>query len=153
MESSHSTKQDVILEGGDDPVVDNSSSVSAQAPASFKGKLDLSSYGYSRTASLRSANKLSTTTEPPTTAAVDSDGNKDETQSTTSRKRRVQASPPRRPVKRKKSSGYAPPSTYAHLQPLPDTLQAGLICVFIGLNPGIVCPLSYASFLHYLLEL
>ncbi|KAL8683370.1 MAG: hypothetical protein Q9186_000632 [Xanthomendoza sp. 1 TL-2023] len=44
------------------------------------------------------------------------------------------------PVKRSKraSSGYAPPSKYAHLvNKLTDSLAPNLICVFIGLNPGI----------------
>ncbi|KAL8729646.1 MAG: hypothetical protein Q9166_004595 [cf. Caloplaca sp. 2 TL-2023] len=44
------------------------------------------------------------------------------------------------PVKKLKraSSGYAPPSKYAHLvNKLTDSLAPNLICVFIGLNPGI----------------
>ncbi|KAL9605438.1 MAG: hypothetical protein Q9179_001350 [Wetmoreana sp. 5 TL-2023] len=44
------------------------------------------------------------------------------------------------PVKRVKrtSSGYAPPSKYAHLvNNLTDSLAPNLICVFVGLNPGI----------------
>jgi hypothetical protein len=149
MESLDSIKNDVNLERDGDSIAEDSSLISTQAPASFKGKLDLSSYGYSRTSTLRSAGKSSTTTKPPTTATIDYDEDEDETQNTTSRKRRVQATAPRRPVKRKKSSGYAPPSTYAHLQPLPDTLQAGLICVFIGLNPGIVRrPTRFTSTFH-----
>ncbi|KAL9043584.1 MAG: hypothetical protein Q9214_003234, partial [Letrouitia sp. 1 TL-2023] len=38
---------------------------------------------------------------------------------------------------RKRSKGYAPPDTYSHLPPLPDTLSPNLLCVFVGLNPGI----------------
>ncbi|KAL9001008.1 MAG: hypothetical protein Q9169_000492 [Polycauliona sp. 2 TL-2023] len=44
------------------------------------------------------------------------------------------------PVKKAKrvSSGYAPPSKYAHLvNNLTDSLAPNLICLFIGLNPGI----------------
>jgi G:T/U-mismatch repair DNA glycosylase len=33
--------------------------------------------------------------------------------------------------------GYAPPSTYAHLQGLTDTITPNLICLLVGLNPGI----------------
>lgn len=35
------------------------------------------------------------------------------------------------------SKGYAPPSTYDHLPALPDTIVPNLICLFVGLNPGI----------------
>jgi len=45
--------------------------------------------------------------------------------------------PTRAKNKRPKHTGYAPPSTYAHLPPLPDTLEENLICVFIGINPGL----------------
>ncbi|KAI9858911.1 MAG: hypothetical protein M1813_007213 [Trichoglossum hirsutum] len=37
----------------------------------------------------------------------------------------------------KKGSGYAPPERYSHLNLLPDTIVPNLICVFVGLNPGI----------------
>ena len=40
-------------------------------------------------------------------------------------------------TKLKKGPGYAPPEKYAHLNLLPDTLEEGLICAFVGLNPGI----------------
>ncbi|KAL9128473.1 MAG: hypothetical protein Q9217_002851 [Psora testacea] len=40
--------------------------------------------------------------------------------------------------KKRSSSGYAPPSKYSHLvNRLKDSLAPNLICVFIGLNPGI----------------
>ena len=39
--------------------------------------------------------------------------------------------------KRRRSKGYAPPSAYSHLPPLPDTISPNLLCVFVGLNPGI----------------
>ena len=41
------------------------------------------------------------------------------------------------PGKRRQSKGYAPPSTYSHLPPLTDTIIPNLLCVFVGLNPGI----------------
>ncbi|KAG9233162.1 uracil-DNA glycosylase-like protein [Amylocarpus encephaloides] len=37
----------------------------------------------------------------------------------------------------RRSKGYAPPSTYAHLQGLTDTITPNLLCLFVGLNPGI----------------
>ncbi|KAG0635342.1 uracil-DNA glycosylase-like protein [Tuber brumale] len=46
--------------------------------------------------------------------------------------------PPAKPKKkRRKNTSYVPPSAYAHLPPLPDTLEENLICVFIGINPGL----------------
>ena len=123
--------------------VDESENKPTEAKASFTGKLDLSSYSYSRSSSLRSARKPSSIRQLNKT--VQGDGNKQDEIPTPLKKQTAAAITPRRPIKRKKSSGYAPPSTYAHLQPLPDTLQAGLICVFIGLNPGIVS-------IHFLIE-
>jgi thymine-DNA glycosylase len=41
-------------------------------------------------------------------------------------------------AKRHRHSGkYAPPSTYAHLPALPDTITPNLLCLFVGVNPGI----------------
>jgi thymine-DNA glycosylase len=34
-------------------------------------------------------------------------------------------------------ASYAPPSKYAHLPLLPDVIIPNLICIFVGLNPGI----------------
>ena len=42
---------------------------------------------------------------------------------------------PRR--KRQRGTGYAPPGRYAHLSGIADALTENLICVFIGINPGI----------------
>ncbi|KAH0613568.1 uncharacterized protein H6S33_005454 [Morchella sextelata] len=39
--------------------------------------------------------------------------------------------------KRRAPSVYAPPSTYAHLSPIPDALAPNLIVLFIGINPGL----------------
>lgn len=39
--------------------------------------------------------------------------------------------------KPRRSKGYAPPCTYDHLPALPDTIIPNLICLFVGLNPGI----------------
>lgn len=39
--------------------------------------------------------------------------------------------------KRKASTKYAPPAKYAHLSPLTDILEPGLIGVFVGFNPGV----------------
>ncbi|KAK9389087.1 uracil-DNA glycosylase-like protein [Lipomyces mesembrius] len=40
--------------------------------------------------------------------------------------------------KRKVPRRYAPPALYAHLAPVPDCLAPNLICIFVGLNPGVM---------------
>ncbi|KAL8712701.1 MAG: hypothetical protein Q9220_003233 [cf. Caloplaca sp. 1 TL-2023] len=39
--------------------------------------------------------------------------------------------------KRRRLKGYTSPSSYDHLPPLPDTIIPNLLCLFVGLNPGI----------------
>jgi len=48
--------------------------------------------------------------------------------------------------KRRKHTGYAPPSTYAHLSGIPDALSQNLICVFIGFNPGLATAVAGHAF-------
>ncbi|KAK9248107.1 uracil-DNA glycosylase-like protein [Lipomyces tetrasporus] len=48
------------------------------------------------------------------------------------------SSPSKITKKRKVPRRYAPPARYAHLAPVPDCLATDLICVFVGLNPGIM---------------
>ncbi|KAI9835458.1 MAG: hypothetical protein M1819_002376 [Sarea resinae] len=57
---------------------------------------------------------------------------------------------PKSEMKKKKraSSRYAPPSTYAHLPPLVDVLAPNLICVFIGVNPGIRTAVTGHAYSH-----
>ena len=57
------------------------------------------------------------------------------------------------PLKRKRSqksgsSGYAPPSTYAHLPELPDAIAPNLLVLFIGLNPGIETARTGHAYAH-----
>ena len=59
-------------------------------------------------------------------------------------------SPSPGPKKAKRSpSGYAPPSKYAHLQNnLIDSLTPNLICVFIGVNPGLQTATAGHAYAH-----
>jgi thymine-DNA glycosylase len=50
--------------------------------------------------------------------------------------------------KRRASSKYAPPEKYAHLAPLTDILEPGLICVFVGFNPGVKTATSGHAYAH-----
>ncbi|TEY79490.1 hypothetical protein BOTCAL_0044g00230 [Botryotinia calthae] len=45
------------------------------------------------------------------------------------------------PAKKRRSragGGYKPPSHYAHLSFLPDVITPNLLCLFVGLNPGLL---------------
>ncbi|KAK6612005.1 G/U mismatch-specific uracil DNA glycosylase [Botrytis cinerea] len=45
------------------------------------------------------------------------------------------------PAKKRRSragGGYKPPSHYAHLSFLPDVISSDLLCLFVGLNPGLL---------------
>lgn len=51
--------------------------------------------------------------------------------------------------KRKRpTSGYAPPSTYAHLPLLPDAITENLLVLFVGLNPGIQTARTGHAYAH-----
>lgn len=49
---------------------------------------------------------------------------------------------------KKRSSGYAPPSTYAHLRGLTDSLGPSLLVLFVGLNPGITTAQTGHAYAH-----
>ncbi|KAK9481398.1 uracil-DNA glycosylase-like protein [Lipomyces japonicus] len=48
-----------------------------------------------------------------------------------------QSSPHNKKKRKRPQRQYAPPSTYAHLSPIRDSIDYELICLFVGLNPGI----------------
>ncbi|RYP53633.1 hypothetical protein DL768_001413 [Monosporascus sp. mg162] len=47
-----------------------------------------------------------------------------------------------------RSSGYAPPSVYAHLPGLPDAVGPNMLIFFIGLNPGIETARTGHAYAH-----
>lgn len=59
----------------------------------------------------------------------------------------VSPSSPRR-IRPRTPAGYAPPSQYAHLNELVDILEPNLICVFVGLNPGIRTAMEGHAYSH-----
>jgi len=125
---------------------------SLTAEPSFKGRLDLA---ISPKLSIKDE---STTPSPSPTPSPRRSLRKtsiaaDELPTTTNRSKRklstLAASPYRSPTKKSRSpSGYAPPSKYAHLPELVDLLVSDLICVFIGLNPGITTATSGHAYAH-----
>ncbi|KAK2747417.1 tdg mug DNA glycosylase [Colletotrichum kahawae] len=50
--------------------------------------------------------------------------------------------------RKRQATGYAPPSTYAHLSPLVDILAPDLLILFVGLNPGLQTALSGHVYAH-----
>lgn len=69
----------------------------------------------------------------------------------TSTEQKDPLSPSPSPIKKSKrtSAGYAPPSKYAHVNNLlTDSITPDLICLFIGLNPGIRTATSGHAYSH-----
>ncbi|KHN96761.1 uracil DNA glycosylase superfamily protein [Metarhizium album ARSEF 1941] len=48
----------------------------------------------------------------------------------------------------RQATGYAPPSTYAHLPLLPDAIAHNLLVLFVGLNPGIRTAMTGHAYNH-----
>jgi TDG/mug DNA glycosylase family protein len=121
---------------------------SSSDPASFKGKLNLADFTFSSKLErgddsrpptpLRSPhNPVSAVRTPP----IASHGSPS--------KRKNDAVAPSPSKKRSKTpSSYAPPSTYAHLPELPDVLEPNLLCITVGLNPGIETARSGHAYSH-----
>jgi TDG/mug DNA glycosylase family protein len=114
---------------------------------SFNGRLNLSDFAFSapKTQSLRrSPRSLTPKVEPSNSSTSLSTTPKLEPSNAPSPssspllKRRTNSSSSSSPSKKPRTpTGYAPPSKYAHLNELVDILEPNLLCVFIGLNPGV----------------
>jgi TDG/mug DNA glycosylase family protein len=125
---------------------------STGTPATFRDRLDLSNFMFQggnsdsprRSARLTAASPQSSATSSTPSkrkssaitqkaAATDSASSS----TTTSKKKR-----------QRKATGYAPPSTYAHLPLLPDRIAENLLVLFIGLNPGVETARSGHAYAH-----
>ena len=103
-------------------------------PPSFKGALE--QYTFPQTVP---ASAITPTCKVPT-QAISPTQKASSRAASLKRKATQPASASSSPSKKKKrpSSSYAPPSKYAHLTNyLTDSLAPNLICIFIGVNPGI----------------
>lgn len=100
-------------------------------PPSFKGALEKYQYGppTSSTSSPKHLNSSNTTISSLKRKSA-------RLASNDSKEKSAQTSPSLK-KKRRQASKYAPPSKYAHLSELTDVLEANLICVFVGFNPGL----------------
>ncbi|KAK0631747.1 uracil-DNA glycosylase-like protein [Immersiella caudata] len=138
-------------------------------PASFKGKLDIRNYSFrvpdaesGASGGARRSPRLSTplrtgsaspsltldppdrgrsSVSPPKRKALTNDDDPSSSTSTPSTLR----SPKRT---KSNSSSYAPPSTYAHLNHLPDAIGPNLLILFVGLNPGIQTARTGHAYAH-----
>ncbi|GAB0137542.1 hypothetical protein EsDP_00005802 [Epichloe bromicola] len=127
------------------------------AHATFKGLLQLDAFKYKspesgvrrnppraapsppiRTAAQKSANKPAKRTKP----AHQSD------EASTEEKKEKKKKKKKKKKRARPSTGYAPPSQYAHLPPLPDAVAPDLLVLFIGLNPGISTALTGHAYAH-----
>ncbi|KAL7943218.1 DNA glycosylase [Trichoderma barbatum] len=112
--------------------------VDSGKPATFEGRLQLKDFMYSSQQPVRRSPRFTAATESPSSSSATS-----VTVPSPSKRRRQSATPssssasPQKKKRTRPSSGYAPPSTYAHLPELPDAVTANLLVFFIGLNPGV----------------
>jgi len=139
----------------------------AERPISFGA--DLQQYSYNETSSsspsqrrtrrtLETKDSLTPTTFSPTPRSRTSTPKSSTallSPASASRKRKASApaaaaaASPSPSKKKRSSSGYAPPSKYAHLtNHLTDSLAPNLICVFIGVNPGLRTATSGHAYAH-----
>ncbi|PNP83280.1 hypothetical protein FNYG_03602 [Fusarium nygamai] len=141
-----------------DPVGDDGAkeeqeiSSSPPQPATFKGRLQMSDFIFksnepssSQTSPIRRSPRFTT----PTTSTSTSSASAAKTKRTKER----DAEGIEKEIKPKKkrarqASGYAPPSTYAHLKGLPDAIGSNLLVLFIGLNPGIQTARTGHAYAH-----
>lgn len=124
------------------------SAVLTSAPASFKGRLNLADYAFSPKPT--NNNAVLSSSQPRRALRSSASAPTPHLSPSPSPKRKSNAlEPSTSPRKKPKSpSGYAPPSTYAHLPELRDVLAPDLICVFVGLNPGVRTALSGHAYAH-----
>ncbi|KAM0475073.1 hypothetical protein ACHAPX_007205 [Trichoderma viride] len=130
-------------------------SVDAPKPATFEGRLQLKNFMYSAPQQpIRRSPRFAAGSESP---SLSSSFAATVTKSPSSKRRRQietpedpsSSSPQKKKKKRnRQKSGYAPPSTYAHLPELPDAVAPNLLVYFIGLNPGIETARTGHAYAH-----
>ncbi|KAI9648817.1 uracil DNA N-glycosylase Thp1 [Ciborinia camelliae] len=105
---------------------------------SFGSKLNLSAFKYSPNPTPHPTTQPSPRNPPSNTSTPRPSASPLKRKATTNPRTCANESPPRGKKPRSRApTGYAPPTLYAHLPPLPDVLAPNLICVFVGLNPGL----------------
>lgn len=127
--------------------------VDAPKPATFEGRLQLRNFMYSAPQQpIRRSPRFAAASESPSPSSSSATT---VTKSPSSKKRRQTQTPdesssssPQKKKRNRQKSGYAPPSTYAHLPELPDAVAPNLLVFFIGLNPGIETARTGHAYAH-----
>jgi mismatch-specific thymine-DNA glycosylase len=119
---------------------DNDHTTPEPPTPSFKGQL--SRFQYASTTSASDNASLKSTTPPCSSKRT----RKTATIATTADE--PLNAPSATPNKKRKPNSYAPSSKYAHLSPLVDILEPGLICVFVGTNPGVQTATAGHAYAH-----
>ena len=102
-------------------------------PATFAGRLQLDDFKYASSPVRRNPSRTATTSS---------------TAKPSSPIRKRASTQPAAKKRKRAATGYAPPSTYAHLPLLPDAIEPNLLVLFVGLNPGIETARSGHAYAH-----
>ncbi|KAI1064785.1 hypothetical protein LB507_000151 [Fusarium sp. FIESC RH6] len=139
---------------GDEEIHDDQNiSSSPPQPATFKGRLQMSDFMFKSTDPTvkgeTSPIRRSSRFKPSTSSAPAASTQVNVTKKTKRRNTEDKENDVTPKKKRARpSSGYAPPSTYAHLPGLPDAITDNLLVLFIGLNPGIQTARTGHAYAH-----
>ncbi|KAF9774932.1 hypothetical protein IL306_007020 [Fusarium sp. DS 682] len=124
-------------------------SSSPHQPATFKGRLQMSDFMFKstepsngQTSPIRRSSRF---TVPTTSTSLTSVAITKRTKKRDAENKEKEVKPKKRA---RQASGYAPPSTYAHLKGLPDAITHNLLVLFIGLNPGIQTARTGHAYAH-----
>jgi TDG/mug DNA glycosylase family protein len=144
------TFQDPV--GDDDAKEEQENASSPPQPATFKGRLQMSDFMFksdepssSQTSPIRRSPRFTTSITSTSTSSASA--------AKTKRTKERDAEDIEKEIRPRKkrarqASGYAPPSTYAHLNGLPDAIGSNLLVLFIGLNPGIQTARTGHAYAH-----
>ncbi|EXM28130.1 hypothetical protein RAB80_001394 [Fusarium oxysporum f. sp. vasinfectum] len=148
--AQEATIQDPV---GDDGVKEEQDiSSSPPQPATFKGRLQMSDFMFKKNES-SNGQTSPIRRSPRFTTPITSTSASSASAAKTKRTKERDAEDIEKEIKPKKkrarqASGYAPPSTYAHLNGLPDAIASNLLVLFIGLNPGIQTARTGHAYAH-----
>ncbi|QPG96033.1 hypothetical protein C2857_002934 [Epichloe festucae Fl1] len=127
----------------------------APAHATFKGLLQLDAFKYTSTESGVRRNPPRAAPSPIIRTAAQNKpakrtkpAHQSDEASSTEEKNEKKKKKKKKKKRTRHSTGYAPPSQYAHLPPLPDALAPDLLVLFIGLNPGISTARTGHAYAH-----
>ncbi|TQV98628.1 hypothetical protein V2A60_007654 [Cordyceps javanica] len=145
--------QDFMYQPGDAPVPRRSARHAAAAVAAASTIRGTTPSPRKRTLSASASSPSSSGVSKPAAVAAAGSRKKEKekkTKTTTTTTTATAETTTTGKAKRKKraSSGYAPPSTYAHLPLLPDAVCEDLLVLFVGLNPGLQTARTGHAYAH-----